>query len=79
MAGTFKALSDLADFTALTVPTDEPTKDEAMDDAAEVKSNIRRDDPGTIVLRHDVHIHLLVSTDIKVYDAIFRSIRENLG
>ena len=50
-----------------------------MDDAAEVKSNIRRDDPGTIVLRHDVHIHLPVSTDIKVYDAIFRSIRENLG
>ena len=34
--------------------------------------------PRTLVMHHDVHVHLPVSTEIDVYDAIFRSLRQNL-
>lgn len=33
---------------------------------------------GVIALRHDIHVHLPLSTDVAVYDAIFKSLRENL-
>jgi hypothetical protein len=30
-------------------------------------------------LRHDIHVHLPPTQDVKVYDAIFRSLREHFG
>jgi len=81
MASTFKTLAELADFQAPLVPQ---TQDEAPppDDGDEGETpppdQMERVLDG-IALRHDVHVHLPVTTDINVYDAIFRSIRENLG
>jgi Family of unknown function (DUF5343) len=80
MATTFRALVDQADFSAPVQrqevkdegPTDDEAKGRAVDGEAE-KRGAR-----TLTLRHDVHVHLPVSDDIKVYDAIFRSMRENL-
>lgn len=74
MATTFKTLAELADFDA--VPEMEPvTGSEGVVDAPAVTP--LGDSPG-IRLHHDVHVHLPLSTDIAVYDAIFRSLRENL-
>jgi hypothetical protein len=83
MAMTFRALVDQADFSTPEEPEEEPEEEPAPEDE-------HRDDEGareheedkhrtrTLALRHDVHVHLPVSDDIKVYDAIFRSLRENL-
>jgi hypothetical protein len=74
MALTFRALVDQADFST-------PLIDEEHED--EEKVPVEQDGRGphetrTLALRHDVHVHLPISDDIKVYDAIFRSLRENL-
>lgn len=85
MATTFKALTALADWSAASVAV--PVQDE-------VPSSKRTEDEDTTTtptsapapaatiggfpLHHDVHIHLPASTDVKVYDAIFRSLREHL-
>lgn len=82
MAGTFKALSDLADFSASpkkTAATGTSTNADVKDESQPSPQPGSGKDSGTIVLRHDVHLHLPISTDIAVYDAIFRSLRENLG
>jgi hypothetical protein len=85
MATTFKALASLADWSASSaaVPVEDPEpSDTAV--AEERPAPAQRVEPVPAVvafpaLRHDVHIHLPVSTDVKVYDAIFRSLREHLG
>jgi hypothetical protein len=86
MATTFKTLSEMADWTA--TPAAEASEQEAAEgeppDLAEVEAT--RPYPRTtdgapdlgVRVHHDVHVHLPVSTDIAVYDAIFRSLRENL-
>jgi hypothetical protein len=33
---------------------------------------------GSISLRHDIHLHLPISTDVSVYDAIFQSLKSHL-
>ncbi|WP_143317371.1 DUF5343 domain-containing protein [Cellulosimicrobium sp. KWT-B] len=78
MALTFKSLAELADFdstpSAIARPP-EPTVDteNPAPPASAPASKI-----GTVSLRHDVHVHLPLSTDIAVYDAIFRSLKANL-
>jgi len=82
MATTFKALAAHANFDAVaaTPPPDsqeqeqreEPLREERLEDREELARSALR-------LHHDVHVHLPVSTDIAVYDAIFRSLRQNLG
>lgn len=83
MATTFKALAGLADWSAasVVVPVEEdaaPT--ERANDGATPPTPAPT--PPTAIsgfpLHHDVHIHLPASTDVKVYDAIFRSLREHL-
>jgi hypothetical protein len=84
MASTFKALSDLADFSA--VPGEHAQPLDTAEEAGQAASSPTREAPSTLLtggggalqLRHDVHIHLPSSTDIAVYDAVFRSLRENL-
>lgn len=83
MASTFRALASLADWSSgsVAVPVqDMETADRsAAEDAAMPPSPSDPSPSGFPALRHDVHIHLPVSTDVKVYDAIFRSLREHLG
>lgn len=84
MAATFKALSGLADWDATSAasaaaPSNTPpeTNDEErppMDEEA-----IGASPSLPVTLRHDIHIHLPVSTEVKVYDAIFRSLRDHFG
>lgn len=82
MATTFKALTGLADWAATSVAV--PVQDEApsVDGPPEATTPTPPPTPaagmGFPSLHHDVHIHLPVSTDVKVYDAIFRSLREHL-
>jgi hypothetical protein len=90
MASTFKVLVDLADFDALpgervsTADSDEATgerKEVSVDtgQAAISTAGVNNAAGGGPVLHHDVHVHLPVSTDIAVYDAIFRSLKEHLA
>jgi Family of unknown function (DUF5343) len=51
------------------------------DDENRINSDAGRADAGhprMPALHHDIHVHLPVSTDVKVYDAIFRSLRSHL-
>jgi Family of unknown function (DUF5343) len=74
MALTFRALVEQADFSvALDIPGDETP--EAVEKDAEHETKLHAK---ALTLRHDVHVHLPISDDIKVYDAIFRSLRDNL-
>jgi Family of unknown function (DUF5343) len=89
MAMTFKSLVGLADFGAQPVlmvrseaeqsVTDlsdltQPTPPELAADGVAGSVNT----VGVITLRHDIHVHLPLSTDVAVYDAIFKSLRANL-
>lgn len=85
MAATFKALADQADFSA--VPTDGAERAETAAATREAEEqpppHHQQATPAasggtTFRLAHDIHIHLPESTEIAVYDAIFRSIRNNL-
>jgi hypothetical protein len=82
MGMTFRAFVEEGDFSAPQVP---PGADAAKDQTDGGNDDEERDDHrrdnghgGVLSLRHDVHVHLPVSEDIKVYDAIFRSLRDNL-
>ena len=81
MAITFRTLADMADFQAAAAVTDggavtQQTVDEQVVPLGDQGLGDR--DEGAIVIHHDVHVHLPSTTDIAVYDAIFRSLRENL-
>jgi uncharacterized protein DUF5343 len=79
MAMTFRALVEHADFSAR---TDEGSAEDQDGDgdtqAQDAVVSQRESVAGVLTLRHDVHVHLPTSEDIKVYDAIFRSLRDNL-
>ena len=74
MAATFRALADQADFAAPSAPTEEVIAEEVEQEAPKTKEHAAV----SVDLHHDVHLHLPASTEIEVYDAIFRSLRENL-
>jgi hypothetical protein len=87
MAKTFRALVEQADFSA---PAREEAEEQEQEDAGdEGEDEADAGTPGreerggrragALMLRHDVHVHLPVTDDIRVYDAIFRSLRENLS
>jgi hypothetical protein len=83
MATTFKALCLLADFSASSTSPgrhDAADRDEQASDAVEsspVTATASRD--GRIISLHsDVHVHLPPTTDVAVYTAIFRALREEL-
>jgi hypothetical protein len=76
MAMTFRALTKLADFSVDGAAPEEP--EERQD---EVEAGGEEPEPPELTslsLRHDIHLHLPASDDVKVYDAIFRSLRDNL-
>jgi hypothetical protein len=81
MASTFRALCSLADFSARSfsaavlapaVTEDEPPVDSLPD--VTWPSPAQR----TLALHSDVHIHLPPTSDVAVYTAIFRALREEL-
>jgi Family of unknown function (DUF5343) len=83
MATTFKALTGLADWSGASVAVpgrdDAPPTEQADDeDTPGVPTPPALATVGGFPLHHDIHIHLPASTDVKVYDAIFRSLREHL-
>ena len=82
IASTFKALSKLADWSGGT-PIAAATAPDVHDEPPTTPPDAT---PTTVPelgpsllpsLHHDVHIHLPVSTNVQVYDAIFRSLREH--
>lgn len=78
MAMTFRALSDHADFLQQNAEPAAQTDADEIPKSDELEStDVARSDT-SLSLRHDIHIHLPPSDDIKVYDAIFRSLREQL-
>ena len=81
MASTFKALADVADWNTAPAAAHDSDQDETNTGDLAGGSDLRSEGAGlsgAVILRHDIHIHLPESTEIAVYDAIFRSIRSNL-
>jgi hypothetical protein len=83
MATTFKALCGLADWSASSAVVSPPLEDAEESPSAPSEGRPPISPPAGVAgipsLHHDVHVHLPVSNDVKVYDAIFRSLREHLG
>lgn len=71
MATSFKALADAADWTGGTPP--ETAQDEQLPEKADGAART----PG-VSLHQDVHIHLPSTSDVSVYTAIFRALRDEL-
>jgi hypothetical protein len=74
MASTFKILAERASWT------DEPLR------APEAEMPVEREhefaattDGAALRLHHDIHIHLPPTSDVAVYTAIFRALRQELG
>jgi hypothetical protein len=77
MATTFKALASLADFSSKPNRSDPVAAQE--DIVAEPARELSSTPSGSVfTLRHDIHVHLPLSTDVAVYDAIFKSLKGNL-
>lgn len=74
MATTFKVLAGSADWRGELAPGGEKPAVEHVvtDEAAKPKPE------RVLSLRHDVHIHLPPTSDVAVYTAIFRAIRDEL-
>lgn len=70
MAATFKALSSLADWSVISTPRMEETISPAESTSQQIKPRLS--------LHHDVHIHLPASSDVAVYTAIFRALKDEL-
>lgn len=81
MATTFKAFAAHADWSAPPDVADE------SNDAQSIERGVARDHaptpqlalaPSGVNLHHDIHLHLPPSSDVAVYRAIFRALREEL-
>lgn len=80
MAMTFRSLVDVANFDAvLADPGNQIDEGDDPGDPNGKGPNGNGGPPPALSLRHDVHVHLPESTNIAVYDAIFRSLREHLA
>ncbi|MCY3576114.1 MAG: DUF5343 domain-containing protein [bacterium] len=83
MATTFKAFADLADFSERPASSPNGRNDEELanaedEGAPEIPSDRPPREFSSINLRHDVHLHLPPTSDVAVYTAIFRALREEL-
>lgn len=78
MAQTFKALASKADWSG-EVPADGNGEVPPTADAGDVTtSRVEPSGSGTFNLHHDIHVHLPATSDVAVYTAIFRALREEL-
>lgn len=80
---TFKTLAGLANFDEKPNRTNKQEKAEKAEETLTKSDDRHRDELGSTRRRPDFHyniqIHLPVTTDITVYNAIFRSLKDNLG
>lgn len=77
MASTFTTLCSLADFTDSETVADIKLEDEktVVESPAVVPPT---PPPSSLTFSHTIYINLPATTDVAVYDAIFKSLRENL-
>jgi len=85
MAATFRALASTADFSAVQADPLEPEETVGEEQASPASSDrldgrVARQPPSGLGLsmRYDIHIHLPISRDQQVYDALFSSLRKHL-
>lgn len=76
MASTFRALAAEADWSAAVVRTDVP---EQVETGGQELPTATRGGGAALSLHHDIHLHLPPTSDVGVYRAIFRALREELG
>lgn len=86
MASTFVSLCGYGDFDGQTSDDPTPPADGNSHDADIDSSNGNRPELGSmdygmsqVRLAYDIHLHLPTSRDPKVYEALFRSLREHLS
>ncbi len=70
--GSFKALKAFADFDAPIARPEEPT------DAMESMPTVSAELPSGLNLGYTINLHLPATSDIAVFNAIFKSLRDNL-
>lgn len=75
--GTFQRLCKHAKFDGRAISASQPKDDDKEEPEEEAALNPRAHAP-TVALAHNIQIHLPDTTDIRVFDAIFRSLREHL-
>jgi hypothetical protein len=75
MALTFKALTDQADWSA---SANSPAVAITDDDAPPPLDNTPREQLPSMTLHQDVHVHLPATSDVAVYRAIFRALKDEL-
>jgi hypothetical protein len=78
MVESFKTLRAYADFTA-TAPAALPDLDKKTNEPeASTPASIRLEQPATLKLGYTINLNLPATTDIAVFNAIFKSLREHL-
>ena len=75
MATTFKALCDQADWTGGPSPTKSIDAEDAEEGISQSEQIDRRQG---LALHQDFHVHLPATSDVAVYRAIFRALRDEL-
>lgn len=80
MAATFATLCSLADFSGISksIEKEKPKQDDLKVDTLVDTPKISVSSHGEIALKYSINIELPSTRDKLVYDAIFKSIRENL-
>ncbi|MCA1224931.1 DUF5343 domain-containing protein [Saccharopolyspora sp. 6M] len=80
IVGSFKALRSYADFSALAVPTGESagTENNSDDPSGSTQYGARPPISGGINLGYTINLNLPATSDVAVFDALFRSLREHL-
>jgi len=81
MASMFKALAAKADFNAVDAGVPQPEKlreEKPADEVARPSVDGKRGLGLGVGLHNDIHIHLPPTSDVAVYTAIFRAIRDEL-
>jgi len=80
---TFKALTAIAEFVPPPVIEKEEEKEEEekvkREEGVEVEPPAEEKPPRELDFYYNIQIHLPATTDIAVYNAIFKSLKENLG
>ncbi len=74
--GSFKALRDFADFSANTPTQSAPPSEPAVPATAEPTPHSTP--PRSLSIGYTINLHLPATSDIAVFNAIFKSLRENL-
>ncbi len=80
MVACFNSLKGYTDFEAITTETEVVESDETEEEEEEIKSQfpVIRDQPVGLNLSYTINLNLPATSDISVFNAIFKSLRENL-